>query len=220
MRKTLLLVALLTALVLGSQLIAQGPVPPAAQPTASRGTNVAVIDIGFIFKNAARFKQAMEEIKAEDEAFAAEATKRRDALAAAIDTLQRMPKGGPEYQQLEEQIAGDQTRLRLDMARAQKERVEAEAKVYFNAYRDIEDRVAQFSQRYGIDLVLRFNAEEMDPTKPESVLNGINRFVVFQNQLNITGAILDEMNRASPPPRVSGNPTQPQIPQRPNTKRN
>jgi len=219
---SLLLVTFVTGLVWGAGASnGQGPngVPPAAQPAASRGTNVAVIDIGFVFKNAARFKQAMEEIKADDEAFAAEATKRRDALTAAIDNLQRMQKGGPEYQHLEEQVANDQTKLRLDMARNQKERVEREAKVYFNAYKEIEEHVNQFANRYGIDLVLRFNSEEMDPTKPESVLNGINRFVVFQKQLNITGAILDEMNRGTPPPRVSGNPAPPQIPQRPNAKR-
>jgi hypothetical protein len=55
----------------------------------------------------------------------------------------------------------------------------------------------------------------MDPTKPESVLSGINRFVVFQRQLNITGHILDEMNRGTPDVIPGGGGTA-NFPPRPN----
>ncbi|MEO8494047.1 MAG: OmpH family outer membrane protein [Planctomycetota bacterium] len=190
---------------------AQVPAPaPAARKPVGGGTNVAVIDVGYIFKNAARFKQSMEDIQNDDERFKQEVIAKQEAMQAAVQNLQKMQKGSNEFKILEEQIAGDQTKLRLDMARKQKERIEQEAKVYFNAYRELEEHIGRFASTYGIDLVLRFNAEDMDPTQPESVLNGINRFVVYQRDLNITGPILDQMNRNTPPQRTSdGNNRQP-----------
>lgn len=183
---------------------AQGP---GAAPV--RGTNVAVVDVGFIFKNATRFKQSMDDIKNDDERFKQEVIAKQEAMQADVQNLQKMSKTSTDYKILEERIAGDQTKLRLDMARKQKERVEQEAKIYFNAYRELEDQINKFATTYGIDLVLRFNGEEMDPSQPESVLNGINRFVVYQRDLNITGHILDQMNRNSPPPQTSTRPFQP-----------
>lgn len=218
MRIFLPLAALVATAAFGtSATFAQGNAAPrttAAPATGKQGTSVAVIDVGYIFKNARRFKQTMEQIKATDEKFQAELVRRRDAINASIQKLQQMPKGDPNYTLLEEQIAGDQTKLRLDLARAQKDRIEQEAKVYFNAYTEVEDHISKFSGRYGIDLVLRFNSEAMDPTKPESVLSGINRFVVFQRQLNITGHILDEMNRNAPEPQRVGS-TDTNFPPRP-----
>ncbi|MEX0819393.1 MAG: OmpH family outer membrane protein [Pirellulaceae bacterium] len=204
MRKSLLFATIVAGMLIGTVANAQGPTG-AARPAAARGTNVAVVDIGFIFKNATRFKQAMDDIKADDERFKQEVVAKQEAMQAAVQNLQKMQKGSTDYKILEEQIAGDQTKLRLDMARKQKDRVEQEAKVYFNAYREVESHINKFATTYGIDLVLRFNAEEMDPSQPESVLNGINRFVVYQRDLNITGHILDQMNRDTPPRTTNGN---------------
>ncbi len=214
MRISLLFATVVAAMLIGAGMLLPTGANAQGQAGAPRsgvagGTNVAVIDIGFIFKNAERFKQSMEDIKSDDEKFKAEILAKQEAMQAALQKLQQIPKGQTEYQILEEQIAGDQTKLRLDMARKQKERIEQEAKVYFNAYKEVEFHINKFATTYGIDLVLRFNAEDMDPAQPESVLNGINRFVVYQRELNITSHILDQMNRNTPPPRTSNGTSRP-----------
>lgn len=197
MRTTLLVAAFVANLVLGTAIsFAQQGAAPA---NVSGGTNAAVIDIGYIIKNFERFKLGMEDLKRDDEAFQKEFETKRNAINASIERLQSTPKTSPEYKTLEEQIASEQTKLRLDMARKQKERVEDEAKLYYNAYQEIEYHVAQFATQHGIDIVLRFNSEEMDPAKPESVLNGINRFVVWHKGLDITGPILGALNPKTPP---------------------
>ena len=186
-----------------AQTAATSPAPP-----NSRGTSVAVIDVGYIFRNLERFKQAREDINADATKFTEEVRDRRAALAQQAEQLKSTPAGTAQYSQMEEQLANADTQLRLDMGRKQKERVEKEAKIYFNAYKEIEEQVRRFSDRFQIDLVVRFNSEDMDISKPETVLQGINRFVVFQRSLNITNHILDELNRGTPPPGIST----PQIP--------
>ncbi|MFV1964770.1 MAG: OmpH family outer membrane protein [Pirellulaceae bacterium] len=187
-----------------AQTTATSPSPP----SSGRGTSVAVIDIGYIFRNLERFKQARDDINDDAAKFQQDVGERRAALAKQIEQLKSTPAGTPQYSQMEEQLANADTQLRLDMGRKQKERVEKEAKIYFNAYKEVEENVKRFSDRYGIDLVVRFNSEQMDISKPETVLQGINRFVVFQRSLNITNHVLDELNRGTPPPGVSS----PQIP--------
>jgi Skp family chaperone for outer membrane proteins len=187
------------------------PVPAwaqAGQPAARRSSpSIAVIDIGHLFKNYTLFSKAMEDIKADFEQFEKEARERQDQIRKMAENLKATPAGSPEYRNLEEQIAAATTQLRLDMGRKQKERVEEEAKIYFNAYRRVEWEVQKFADRFGIDLVVRFNSEQMDPSKPESVLQGINRFVVYHRSLNITDQILKNLNdQAGPAPGTAIKP--------------
>ena len=93
-----------------------------------------------------------------------------------------------------------------------KEFMEAEARAYFNAYTQIVDEVTAFAERYRIGLVLRFNSEQIDPSDPQTVLQGVNRAVVYQDRLNITPQILEQLNRGSVPAQARS--TGPQIPQR------
>jgi Skp family chaperone for outer membrane proteins len=186
---------------------------PATNSRPAAGTSVAVIDIGSIFRNHQRFKKYMDDIKKDFDDFEGYARQQQDVIKQKTDQLKTLPPGSPEYRTMEEQIAEMHTKLRLDIGRKQKERVEQEAKVYFNAYREIELEVNRFADRYGIDLVLRFSSDDMDPAKPESILQGINRFVVLQRNLNITNHVLDELNRKSPPSEMSRQQP-PQIPGR------
>jgi Skp family chaperone for outer membrane proteins len=187
---------------------------PATQPAAQRGTNVAVIDIKYIFENHIRFKEAMDSIKKDYDAFEAQVRGVEANLRKQIEQLKAMPAGTPEFKQLEQQVATTRTQVQLDINNKQKERVEEEAKVYHNAYQELEAEIAKFAARYGIDLVLQFSSAEIDPAKPDSVIRGLNRLVVYQNQLDITPNILQELNRNAQAKIPSPNaplPNQPRI---------
>jgi Skp family chaperone for outer membrane proteins len=209
-----------SALLIG---VASLPVPAVAQsgqPAARRGTpSIAVIDVGYLFKNYKLFSNTMDDIKKRFEEFEAEARDRQDKIRQMAERLKAAPAGSQEYRNLEEQIADATTKLRLDMGRKQKERVEDEAKIYHNAYKRVEWEVQRFADRYGIDLVVRFNSEQMDPSKPESVLQGINRFVVFHRGLNITDQIVASLNGGSPPVPPGGEQQQAQQPHIPGGSR-
>jgi hypothetical protein len=106
-----------------------------------------------------------------------------------------------------------------------KEFLEQEARVYYRVYREIEQSVGLFAQRNRIGLVLRFNGDEMKEDDRASVLQGVNRAVVYQQNLDVTEFILGDLNRGTTPPPTPGaaagaqtaNPNR-QIPQ-PNLKR-
>lgn len=227
MRSSHWCVTLVTLIAFATSLsaFAQGQVPPntgrppagqpAAQPAASsnaaqqRGTTVAVVDIKFIFENHARFKTAMESIKKDYEAFEAQVRGVEGNLRKQIEQLKTMQAGSPEFRQLETEIATKRTQVQLDINNRQKERVEEEAQVYHNAYKELEGEIKTFANRYGIDLVLQYSSAEIDPSKPDTVIRGLNRMVVYENQLNITQHILQALNARAPTQVAPVNP-QPQ----------
>jgi Skp family chaperone for outer membrane proteins len=175
---------------------AQAPQGPVAQRPV--GTSVAVIDINYVFKKFHRFKSQLSDITADAKAFEAWLGEERNRLAKQGEKLKEFHAGSAPYKQLEEDIAEAQANLQVKMQMKRKELVEGEARVYYNAYTEIVDQVAQVAERYGIQLVLRFNGEQIDPQKRETVVQGVNRTVVHQRNLNITDMVLERLNRGTP----------------------
>jgi Skp family chaperone for outer membrane proteins len=180
---------------------AGGPIrtAPAAAP-ASSGTSVVVIDIAYIFKNHTRFNAAMQDIKTDIEQFEAYVRKKQTDFRTQGEALQQFKAGTPEYRQKEEELARLQSDLQVEVALKKKEFLEQEARVYFRVYKEIEQEVSVFAQRYRISLVLRYNRDDMKEDDRASVLQGVNRAVVFQQNLDITEPILKQLNGSAPPP--------------------
>ena len=205
----------LTVATLVASVILMTPSAVQSQAPSAGGTAVAVIDINFIFKNHTRFKASMEDIKKDIETFEAYLRDERTKITTQAERLKTLPAGYADYKELEESIASLHTSLQLETGRKRKDILEREAQIYYNAYKEVERVVENFATRFGIGLVIRFSGEEMDPTNRDSVLKGVNRPVVYNNGLNITGDILNELNRQTPPlPRQAGGSANPQIPVR------
>jgi Skp family chaperone for outer membrane proteins len=181
---------------------AQGPggVPQGAttQAPSKPGTSVAVVDIKFIFDNMQNFKTAMDRIRQENEEFEAHVRETETVLRKKLEELKAMTPGTEPFQRLEEEIAKTRTQVQLDINRKREQRMQDEARIYHRAYQDVERTIASFAQRYGFDLVLQYSTAEIDPNKPDTVIRGLNRLVVYQDRLNITKYVLDELNRAAP----------------------
>ncbi len=192
----------------------------AASPSFGQtsGTSVAVIDVPYIFKNHLRFQQQIEDIKKDIDAYKEVVTQQQTQLRTETEKLNQFKPGTPDYKTVEENIARMRVNFQLESAKRQKEFMEQEAKIYFNVYKEIEAAVADFAVRNRIGLVLRYSAEEMDPAKRESIMQGINRMVIYQNRLNITDLILDTLNRGTPsqgtPVASPQGPIAPPIPRR------
>jgi outer membrane protein len=187
--------------------VAQGPA--GQQATTKVGTSVAVVDVKFLFDNMQGFKVAMDRIKQENEAFEAEVRAKEALLRKQIEELKAQTPGSDQFKQLEEQISHTRTQVQLEISRRQKQRVEDEAKLYHRAYQDVERTIASFAQRHGFDLVLQLSTAEIDPSKPDTVIRGLNRLVLYQDRLNITKWVLEELNRSAPPPAAGGGITAP-----------
>ncbi|MCX7432015.1 MAG: OmpH family outer membrane protein [Planctomycetia bacterium] len=103
------------------------------RPT-SPSSHVAVIDVGYIFKNHVRFKAAMDKMK--DEVMAAENALKgdRDRINGLMEQLKGFNVGTPEYKKLEAEIAKGQGDFNVNAQLQKKDFMEREAKVYLQVY--------------------------------------------------------------------------------------
>ncbi|MCO6454447.1 MAG: OmpH family outer membrane protein [Pirellulaceae bacterium] len=209
--KTSLLKAVLVIAGIAASLVSQVLLAQTAAPRAA-GTSVVVIDVAEVFERHVRFKARMEDIKRDIETFEAELRNEQKQLNAVREELQNYKPGTDAYKRVEERMAAMAADAQVKMQLKRKEFLEQEAKVYFNAYQEVLAAVSQFADRNGISLVLRFNGKEMDPSQRESVLQGVNRAVVFQRNLNITDYIIERLNAGVP--QESAGVRGPQIPAR------
>ena len=129
-------------------------------------------------------------------------------------------KGGENWHG---RLAKESADLQVEIGLKKKEVMEREAMVYYKAYTEIENHVRAIGQQRNIGLVLRYNGNKIDQNDRNSVLQGVNRSIVYQNQLDITQLVLNSINSrtgggvprptagTTPAPRVSRQPQQ-QIP--------
>lgn len=190
----------------------QAPAKSAARPAAAaaapadapQGGAVAVVDVGYIFKNHSGFNTQMEAMKGEVQKYEETLRARHQELSQERDQLlQQFKPGTPNYDKLERELADKAAKLQVDTQLKKKDFLQREAKVYYDVYLEVSKAIEDFSNMNGIDLVLRYNGDEIDKDDRQSVLTGVNRAIVYHRNLDITREILDRLNRA---PRVSSRP--------------
>lgn len=198
-RSAALAACLVFSLAVATQLLGQAPAARPAAPAASAGTSVVVIDVAFIYKNHNRFNQTMLDIKTDIEKFEAYVRKKQADFKPLGEALGTYNPSSAEYKQKEEELARMQSDLQVEVGLKRKEFLQQEARVYYRVYKEIETEVQKFSERNGIHLVLRYNRDEMKEDDRASVLQGVNRAVVFQQGRDITELVLKSLNGGAPP---------------------
>ena len=105
-------------------------------------------------------------------------------------------KGTPDYQALDEDITRSKANLAVTVQRQRNDFLQREAQIYNTVYQEILQATDYFCKQNSVDLVMRFNGDQVDPQHPESVLTFINRPVVwYQPGVDITPIILKDLNR-------------------------
>jgi Skp family chaperone for outer membrane proteins len=179
---------------LSSLVQAQGPAAP-----SMAGARLALLDVSRIFKNHQRFKGMMDEMKGDVERAEASVKAERDAINKLAEGLQEFHKGTPDYKRMEEELAKRQADLQVQLTLQKNEFLQREAKIYHAVYQEILQATDYFCKQNRIDMVLRFNGEKVDVERPDSVLTWINKPVVwYASDLDITDAILQDLNRQAP----------------------
>ena len=183
------------ALVALVQVSALAQAPAQAPAAAGPAVHVAVVDVGYIFKNHARFKAAMDKMK--DEVMAAENALKaeRDRINGLMEQLKGFNVGTPEYKKLEAEVAKAQGDFNVNAQLQKKDFMDREAKVYMQVYDEVEKAVAQFARDHRIAIVHRFDGDPVDSSDRNQILRGITKPIVFYDPgIDITPDVLKMLN--------------------------
>jgi Skp family chaperone for outer membrane proteins len=123
-------------------------------------------------------------------------TGKREELQRSAAMMKEYKPGSPEYTQAEEQVAEMESKLRLEMARKRKELADSEAKIYYENYQRIAAGVKFLANHYKINLVLRYNSEEMNLEQGESVIRGVMKSIVYHDDsLDMTKGVMQYLDQ-------------------------
>lgn len=166
-----------------------------ASSSAWAQVNVALLDVGYIFKNHEGFKQQMETMKSGVASFEQKLKGQQQAIQQESRRLGTLKAGSQEYKSLEEATTKKLADLKVTMQLERKKIMEGEAKIYMDTYKQVMAAVTAFSTANNIHLVLRYDREAnpTDAATPQETLKIINRPVIFQNRLDISDAILSQV---------------------------
>lgn len=183
----------LAAMLFASSASAQAPAPAGyATP------QVATLDLAYLFRNHARYKQLDDALKVEVQQAEQTFTAEQKSMQELARRLQEYKAGSPEYKAIEEELARKEADLRLRGAIMQKNFAEKKAKIYFDVLQDVKNYVRYHAEQHGIMMVVNFNGDEVDGTNPQSVMRGLNETVVYQHRsVDITPVILELCNKGA-----------------------
>jgi Skp family chaperone for outer membrane proteins len=187
------------ALLLGAQLAygqSNRPAPagaPASVAPASSGTQVALIDIGFIFRKHPGYVAKREALAEKGKQLTASETNLKKQLQKESEKLKEYQLGSLEFKQLEAELTQKASDFQVQGQLSRRELAEEEVKLYYETYVEVQKIIDRLAASYGIQLVLRYDREPMSATDPDSIRRGLMNPVVFQHGLDITDLVLKEL---------------------------
>lgn len=203
--KTSLIVATVVAFLVALSIVPRLGAQPGMQPRAPLGAGhagmpMALIDIGYIFKNHVRFKNAMDMLGKDIRATEDVLNKERVTIQKMMERLKDYKPGTPDFKKLEEDIAQKQADFQVKAQIQKREFTEREAALYFKTIQEINESVKAYAESNQIGLVMKFNGDPMESTDRESVMRELNKPVMYYNRsIDITPIILSELNRGAVP---------------------
>lgn len=174
------------------------PAAPAAEaPPGNAGTQVALIDIGYIFRKHPGYVARRDALLEKAKTLTGGETTARNQLQAESNKLKDFQPGSLEFKQLEARLTQQASDFQVQQQLARRELAEEEVKLYYETYVEVQKVINRLAEVYGIQLVVRFDREPMEATDPDSIRRGLMNPVVFQNGLDITDMVMAEMTKTA-----------------------
>ena len=159
---------------------------------------IVVVDLSKVFEQHPTFKAEMERIKTTVKTTEASFQQQGEQIKQAVQKLQLLTPGSQDFKTLEADTARRQGQIQADMALKRKEFLEQEAQAYYATYQQVKQEIKVFAESNRIGLVLRFSSEQIDPSNRQSVMQGVNQPIVYnQGGLDITKYIVDRLVRGT-----------------------
>ncbi|QDS87790.1 Outer membrane protein (OmpH-like) [Rosistilla ulvae] len=191
MRRPSVLILMLGTLAIGMAVPLRCP---AESPTAAG--RFAIIDVAYIFKNAASIKAEVAAIEQQMAGLQRYGKAKQQEMLEEAKAIQALKPGSIEYARQEEKVAELESSLKLEVFRRRKSLADAEASLYFANYQKMHQIIAQLAQYNNIDLVLRYDGEGMDIDKPDTVLRSVMKNVVYRSDaIDLTQIVLAAMEK-------------------------
>ena len=212
MKKTVSVVALACCIGLTAPAMGQNQ-PAAAAAPAALPVKIGLVDMARVFKEYNKFSDMRASLQGEMEAALADAKKIAGDAEKVKEELKLLKPGSAEYIKRESDLAQLSSDFETKRKIANLNYQRKEAEIFQNIYVDAVDVIKLYAEHFKFSMVMRFNSADLDKSNPTSVVNGLNKLVIYHRpQDDITDAVIDYLNRKYTPtnpaaPRAASAPT-------------
>ena len=162
---------------------------------ASLPHKVGLIDMAHVFKNYKKFEVLREDLKLEISDSEQKAKDMQGALVELQNKMKGLMEGSKEYTKTEQEIVKLAAEFESFRRSASREFLKKESQIYLMVYNETSDAVKKYADFYKYTLVIRFNREDLDTENPQTLLQGMNRQVVYhRGEDDITLSVLKYLN--------------------------
>ncbi|MEM9413253.1 MAG: OmpH family outer membrane protein [Planctomycetota bacterium] len=159
-------------------------------------TKVALVDIGLVFKNHPVFSTELASLRSQADGFKAESQQIQQQLLQKAEVLNQYEKESMEYRDEEARLAQESATMEVEQRAKMRDLLKKEAQLHFDTYVEISNFISQYCEEHRIQLVLRFNSEEMNAKDPRTIMQKVNGGVVFHSQsADITSDIIQRIGQ-------------------------
>jgi Skp family chaperone for outer membrane proteins len=195
--------SLAAAVYFGNKLWAQPP----ARPAASAQTRVAMLNLRWVVKNYAKYKQFMDQMKDEEKKFVETMQGKQKALETLAKQLEAMPPStDARTREAKEQDVRKLQREMEDLKLEVRKRVSQQSNdEMLKVYKEVRDAAFRHAQAHNFDLVFHFEgpADDKEVDSPVLVMRNMNAGgcvpLYWNRGLDISGYVLEALNKQFPP---------------------
>jgi len=163
------------------------------KPSARR-CDVAVLDVSRLFEKFEGFQKEMQRLKPDVDSFELVLKQAQSEQAQLRERIQATGEGSAARRKLEAEFNERNAYLRAEMETKRNGFLTRETEIYAVRYREVEKVVREIAARRELRLVLRFSSDAYNEKDRGSVLQAVNRPIVFQDQLDITDEVIAAIN--------------------------
>lgn len=203
-RTSLLTLAVVVAAAISTTMISQ-PLALAQGQAQGQGGIVVVLDMVRVFKAHPGHQAAIKRIEDRAEEMRLDFQKQQIALQENAKKAASQYQGS-QLDQIEIQLRQEEVALQTKARQAQTELMKSEAEAFYKTHAEVMTIVQELCQQYSIGLVLGYDSEPIDPNRPESVIRGVQRSVVYQTN-DLTDHVLHKIPGAVQAASAEAQPT-------------
>ncbi len=161
---------------------------------ASAQTKVGLVDIGAVFKSHSVFTAQLEQLRQEAERFKASSVQLQQSLIQKAEGIKQYTPGSAEFKQAETALAQESAAMEVEQRDKMRKLMQQEAQLHFRTYSEVNELIGSYCDQQGIQLVLRFNGEPMNPKNPGSIMQRVNGSIIYHDQeRDITPQIIAQL---------------------------
>lgn len=173
------------------------PLRPSGRRSLEAGLSIALIDMGYVFKNSALFNTRRRELQEELARFTRQDQKRAEHIKALQKSVKSAEAGSEERQSLNLELIKRTADYQALQVTKKQDFAKREAEIFKSIYLDVQSLVETFAREQDISLVIRFDRGEVSEIEDAAEsLKRMNRQIVYYDPaLDISEEILERLNR-------------------------